>query len=92
MYTNEQVATLLKGLTREVAGLRAELRAATGIVGTVEAASASAPVVIPARDEKAEKVVFTCKGHGVAGANVACAREFGKVESLNAHNAWAHKS
>ncbi len=91
VYTNEQVATLLKSLNREVAGLRADIRAISSTPASAPVSGvAAAPVTIPERGEKVAKVVLFCIGHGQPDASKACAREFG-AEGLAAHNLWAHK-
>jgi hypothetical protein len=90
MFTNGQVHDEIARLRGEIATLRAEIRTLVAPASAPVAPVASAPIVVEAAPAPA-KVALLCVGH-LAKSTPACAREFGKVESLAAHNAWAHKS
>lgn len=91
MFTNAQVIAESRALRAEIASLRAEVARLNAPTGAPAAPIASAPIVSALADPAPAKVALLCAGHGREGANVACAREFRKVESLAAHNAWAHR-
>lgn len=99
-YSNASVAQMSRDMTsalvalqREITALRAEVARLSAPAGAPVAVAAASPVVVQPIDAPvAAKVALHCAGHGKADANKACQRDFGKVENLAAHNAWAHKA
>lgn len=100
VFTNAQVIAQARDTDARLARVETALVALTTAVAALAGAPAtsapatpvaSAPIVPALAREATPKAVFTCVAHA-APSTPACVREFGKAESLAAHNAWAHKS
>jgi hypothetical protein len=98
VFTNAQVIAQARDTDARLSRVEALLVAiasslAAAPVSATATLVASAPIVAaPALAREATpKAVFTCIAHATP-TTPACVREFGKAESLAAHNAWAHKA